>query len=160
MAETAQTGGFAWGVSILRVLAVPLYLLVVGGAGGARRSDAAGNGMSQAFGIIATVLLWMIVAVMLFVARKHGAIPGWAKACLFVLLPASAIGVAVAIGIYSERGGWLIAIPVLTPLVVLAYATWARFPSLHSLVAAEPANAIVVAVLVLATAAPFVSVWL
>jgi hypothetical protein len=160
MAENTSSGGFAWGFTILLVLAVPLYAMAASSAAGSRASDAAGNGMAQAFGMIAVVLLWIVISIMLLIARKHGAIPGWAMACLVVLVPLSAIGVAVSIGIYSERGNWLIVVPVVAPLLLLLYATWARFSTLQGLLAVEPANALIVAVLVLATAAPFISVWL
>jgi hypothetical protein len=157
---STSTGGFAWGFTILLVLAVPLYALAASSAAGSRASDAAGNGMAQAFGIAAVLLLWLVLSIMLVIARKHGAIPGWAMASLIVLVPLSAIGVAVSIGIYSDRGNWLIVVPVAAPLVLLLYATWARFSTLQGLLAVEPANAIVVAVLALATVAPFISVWL
>jgi hypothetical protein len=154
------SGGFAWGFTILLVLAVPLYVVAASSAAGSRASDAAGNGMALAFGIVAVVLLWSVLSVMLLIARPHGAIPGWATAALIVLVPLSSIGVAVAIGIYSERGNWLIVVPVVAPLVLLLYATWARFSTLQGLLAVEPANALVVAALAFATAAPFLSVWL
>ena len=151
--------GFPWAFTIILVVAALLYLLMVGTTSGSRGSDAAGNGMAVAFGIVWAVLMWIAIAVLLLMARSYGGIPGWSKAFLVVLVPLAAIAGAVTIGIYSERG-WLIAVPIVAPLVALIYAAWARYAGLQAMMAAEPANGIVIAVLAVATAAPFVAVQL
>ena len=126
-------------------------------AAGARSSDPAGNGLAQGFAAILTVVLWIVLAIVLLIARSHGAIPGWATASLIVLVPLSAIGMCMAIAFWGDRGGWLIAIPVVTPLLLAFYAAWARLPALQGLLSGDIASAAIVAVLALAIALPFVS---
>ena len=157
MANGRASRGFPWGFALLMVLALPLYALMATSAAGSRASDAAGNGMAAAFGVFFLLALWIVLSIALLVARPHGAIPGWATASLIVLLPLSAIGIAISIGVWSDGGGWLIALPIATPLLLAVYATWARLPGLHGLLPIDPANAVIVAVLVVATAAPFVT---
>jgi len=155
----AQTSdGFPWAFTIILVVAALLYLIMATTAAGTRSSDAAGNGMAVAFGIVWAVLMWIAIAVLLLMARSYGGIPGWSKAFIVVLVPLAAISAAVSIGIYSERAGWYLAIPLVAPLVTLIYAAWARYPGLQALMAPEPANAIVIAVLAVSTVAPFVAV--
>jgi hypothetical protein len=150
-------GGFPWGFTILMVLAALLYLLMTANILGARSSDAAGNGMAQAFCAILSVLVWILLSIALLIARSHGAVPGWAMACLVVLVPLAALSVTVAIMFWGEKGGWLVVLPVGAPLLTALFAFWARLPSLHGLLPVDLANAAIVAVLALATALPFAS---
>ncbi len=90
-----------------------------------RSSDLAGNGMSVAFAMVFTILLWIAVIVLLLIARSRGNVPGWAMACLVVLVPLSAI---VAIGLFSDSGNRLMmVVPLALPVLFAGYATWARF---------------------------------
>lgn len=155
----AQTSdGFPWGFTVILVVAGLFYLFSVIMMSGSRASDAAGNGMAVAFGIVSTVLMWIAIAVLLLMARHYGGIPGWSKAFIVVLVPLAAIAGAVSIGIYSERAGWLFAVPVVVPLMTMIYAAWARYPGLQSMMAPEGPNAVVIAVLAFGTAAPFIAV--
>lgn len=150
--------GFPWGFTIVLVIASLLYLFSVAMVSGSRASDAAGNGMAVGFGGFSTVAMWIAIAVLLFMARSYGGIPGWSKAFLVVLVPLAAIAGAVSIGIYSERGGWLFWVPIVVPLVTMVYAAWARYAGLQSMMAAEGPNAAVIALLAFGTAAPFIAV--
>ena len=158
MAETTTTSdsGFPYGFVAVLAIAVLLYAIVAMNVVGSRHSDAAGNGMAAAFAIVFAVVLWIALAVLLLLARK--AIPGWAMACLVVLVPLSAIGVAVAIGLYTESGGWLVVVPLLLPAALGLYAIWARFAGLQALVTADAASGAIVALLAIGTIAPFIAV--
>lgn len=149
------SGGFPWGFTILMTVAALLYLLMAANILGARSSDAAGNGMAQAFCAILSVLLWIVLAIALLIARPHGAVPGWAMACLVVLVPLGALSVTIAIMLWGEKGGWLVVLPVGAPLLIALFAVWARLPSLHGLLSVDLANAAIVAVLALSTVLPF-----
>ena len=93
-----------------------------------RSSDLAGNGMSVAFAMVFTILLWIAVIVLLLIARSRGNVPGWAMACLVVPVPLSAIVAMVAIGLFSDRGNRLMmVVPLALPVLFAGYATWARF---------------------------------
>jgi len=156
MASNAPAGRFPWAFSVLLVVALFLYAVMAQSAGTSRSSDAAGNGMAQAFGIVFAVLLWFVLAVLLLIARRHGAIPGWAMACLAVLVPFSLLGVALSIALWSERGGWLIWLVFAAPMLLTVYAVWARFAALNRVLPANAANGLIVAVLAVATVAPFI----
>jgi len=156
MASDAPASRFPWAFTVLLVVALFLYAAMAQSAGSSRSSDAAGNGMAQAFGVIFAVLLWIVLAILLLIARRHGAIPGWAMACLVVLLPLSVFGVSLSIALWSERGGWLIYLVFATPMLLTLYATWARFPTLQELLPANIPNGVIVAVLAIAAIAPFV----
>lgn len=154
--ETASAG-FPWGFILLMVLALLLCGIMAPMIASSRSSDAAGNGMAVGMGVFVGIALWIVLAIALLIARSHGAIPGWAMACLVVLVPLGAIGVSIAAGMWSDRGGWLIVWPLGAPLLVALFAIWARLPSLHGLLPVDTANAAIVAVLALATVLPFVS---
>lgn len=160
MSTSTTSGGFPWGFTVLMVLALVLYLLLAATIATARSSDAAGNGMAQAFCAVLSVLLWILLAIALLIVRSHGAVPGWAMACLVVLVPLGALSVTIAIMLWGERGGWLVVLPVATPLLTALFVVWARLPSLHGLLPVDLANAAIVAALAAATVLPFVSVWL
>ena len=153
-----SSGSIPWGFVTILAIAALLYAIMAITVLSSRGSDAAGGGLAVAFGIIEAVLMWIALLVLLLMTHKHGPIPGWSKAFLFVLVPLAAICACVAIGMFSERGGWLLLVPLLAPLVMMLFVSWARFPSMHGLVAVWLANVLVIATLALAAAAPFVAV--
>ena len=119
--------GFSMGFFILSVVALLLYVAMAISVVTARGSDAADNGLTAAFAIGFSLALWTVLAILLSMARAYGVVPGWLMACLVVLVPVLAIGTCVAIGLYSENGGSIIAVPLALPLLVFLYAAWARF---------------------------------
>ena len=125
MPAATTSGGFPWGFSIVLVVTVFLYAVASMSIVYSRSSDLAGNGMSVAFAMVFTILLWIAVIVLLLIARSRGNVPGWAMACLVVLVPLSAI---VAIGLFSDSGNRLMmVVPLALPVLFVGYATWARF---------------------------------
>lgn len=115
------------GFFVLSVIAALLYAAMLMSVLTARSSDAAGNGLTVAVGIFFCIALWIVLAILLSMARAYGIVPGWLMACLAVLVPILAIGTCVAIGLYSESGGSIIAVPLVLPLLTWLYAAWARF---------------------------------
>ena len=84
-------------------------------------------------GVLATLLLWAVLAALLVMGGLKGDMPRWAVWLAWILHPASlAATIAVldkgSISAYS----WLIAVPVVAPLVIAAYAGWAYFPAFHA----------------------------
>ena len=157
MTDTTTDTGFPYGFVVALAIAAMLYLFMAMMLADARHGDAAGRGMAMGFGVVVAVLLWIVLAVLLLLARK--AIPGWAMACLVVLVPLSAIAAAVAIGLHSESGGLVVAVPYLLPPLVAFYAAWGRFPGLQAMLTADAASGAIVAVLALGTVAPFVAAY-
>ena len=119
--------GFSMGFFVLSVVGLLFYAAMTMGIVTARGSDAAGNGLTAAFAIGFSLALWTVLAILLSMARAYGFVPGWLMACLVVLVPILAIGTCVGIGLYSEGGGSIIAVPLVLPLLTWFYAAWARF---------------------------------
>lgn len=114
------------GTIILLLLAALLYAATMGNLVDTPGNDAAGRGMAQAFAAIFGVALWLVLAILLVVAIVKGQPPVWAVAIAVVLLPVTAVGVAMA----SGRGGWIEIAAALPPLLV-AYLLWLRVPRWH-----------------------------
>jgi hypothetical protein len=153
-AQTASDG-FPWGFTVLLVLAVLLYAVMAMLVATARSSDAAGNGMTVAFAAIFGVAVWIVLLILLLMAR--GGMPDWATTCVFILLPLSAIAAAVGLGLFSSRGGWPKFIPILLPVVLLLFAIWARFPGLHATLPQGITSTALLAIAAVLTVAPFVA---
>ena len=95
------------------------------------------EGLSEVYLIVVTVLLWIVLAVLLFIGARKGEVPGWVAIIAIVLLPLSGVAAFFATKLYWYYAGWAIVVPVLLPPLVAFYAIWARSPQLH---AALPAN--------------------
>ena len=52
-------------------------------------SDPAGNALSQAFGAVMLLGLWVLLAVVLVGVGWRGGMPPWVKVCALILHPAS-----------------------------------------------------------------------
>jgi hypothetical protein len=124
--EPARTG-FSTGFVITLVVAALLYAVMALIVAGVRSSDAAGNGLSVAFGAFFTVALWIALVVLLALARVRGSMPGWGLAALIVLVPLSLIGCFVAVGRFSEGERWALAVVLALPVLLAIYAIWVRF---------------------------------
>ena len=75
------------GAIALALLAVLLYLLQMAGLHDAGRSDAAGNGITDAFIALFSIALWIALAGLMLVAFKNGRMPAWAAFGALVLVP-------------------------------------------------------------------------
>jgi hypothetical protein len=161
MEETRQPGasGAPIGTIILLGVAAMLYALMMANLVPDSGTDAAGRGLNQAFGALVGFLLWIVLAILLVVAAVKGAMPlsGWAA---LALLPLSAVGAVVAAGLIERDAGWPILVPALLPLLIAAYAVWARFPRLHARLQPLPASLAVGAAIVALSITPFVARWI
>jgi hypothetical protein len=119
--------GFPTGFVITLVVAVLLYAVMASIVAGSRSSDAAGNGLSVAYGAVFTVALWIALIVLLVLARSRGSMPGGGTAALVVLVPLALIGCFIAIGRFGEGEGWALAVVFALPALLATYAIWARF---------------------------------
>lgn len=125
-AEPARTG-FPTGFVITLAVAVLLYGAMASIVASSRSSDAAGNGLSVAFGAFLAAAFWIALIVLLLLARSRGSMPGGGTAALVVLVPLALIGCFVAIGRFGEGEGWALAVALALPVLLAAYAIWARF---------------------------------
>lgn len=156
---TAQTTapGFPWVMTILLAFAAIIYLTFVANLLGARGSDAAGRGMALGFAAFQGLALWLIIGILFAIAFYRGAMPGYAMAAAIVFVPLSGIAAGSATGLYMERHGeWLIAVPIVLPLLLVLYAFWARFPGWHDALPSGATTAVLGGAVVVLTAVPLV----
>ena len=120
------------GTFVLLAIACVLYLGMLGSLSGLNETDAMGRGLALGFGAIFGVALWLVLAVLLLIAALNGLMPVAGKIGAALLLPLSAIAASVAIDLYGNRADWAFAVPLLLPPLIMAYALWARMPSLQA----------------------------
>jgi hypothetical protein len=100
------------------------------------------------------VALWLVLAVLLLIAALGGRMPDIGKVGAALLLPLSAIAASVAIDLYGTDASWAFAVPLLLPPLIMAYALWARVPSLQAKLPPLPTTASVGAVVTILTMIP------
>ncbi len=131
-------------VILLFVLTILAYGCLLATLASLHSSDAAGNGLSQAFGVFLTIGLWTLLASLLVVAAIKGEMPRWTMASAMLLVPASGAAALVAGHMLSDKfyhAKWPLIVPVLLPLPIMAFALWSCLPSLRAVVPAVPAGA-------------------
>ncbi|HUQ83094.1 MAG TPA: hypothetical protein VM076_18225 [Gemmatimonadaceae bacterium] len=103
MSTTRSGGAVAMTASftIVLVLALVLWAATVANALTIKSSDAAGNALSQAFGALMAIALFVLLAVLLVLAAVRGAMPGWMRIAAIVLVPASGAATIAAVEILS-----------------------------------------------------------
>lgn len=154
MKDQSLSAGFPYGAVILVVIAVLLYAGFLANVLGSRGTDAAGRGMAMGFAAIIGVVLWIVLAGLFTLAYVNGRLPGWAMATAIVVLPLSAIAAAAAAGLAEERGGWLMAAPILLPPLLMLYGLWGRLPAWHETFPVVITSIVLGGAIVLLTAAP------
>ena len=154
MPDQSTSSGIPYGAIALLVFAALLYVVLIANLSDSRSSDAAGRGMAMGFAAIAGILLWIVLAALFALAIFNGRMPAWAAATSVVLLPLSAVAAAVAVGLHSERGRWLIGVPYLLPPLLALYAMWARLPGLHGTLSPGMTSVVLVGAIVVLTAVP------
>src|SRR6185436_6642140 len=118
-------GAIAAGIvlSIVILLLWGLQLATVASLG---RSDAAGNGLGQAYAAIQLIVLWLLLTVLTILACAKGKGPGAARVAALVIVPASGLVASAAAGLlaqpYIAPHLWPIVIPALVPPLVVAWA--------------------------------------
>jgi hypothetical protein len=137
-------------VGVLLIAAIAfLWLGVLANASNPNSSDAAGNGMSEAFGAIFAITLWILLAILLMVAGINGEMPSWTAAVAFILVPASGVAAVVAgdlivkLDKMGAGGRWLIVVPALVPPLLVFFALWSYLPSLRAMIPANLAGGLV-----------------
>jgi hypothetical protein len=133
-------------VALLLLLTATLWIGMVASAMTLHGSDAAGNGMSQAFAFLLAVAVWGLLCVLLATAALGGEMPAWAKGAALVLHPVWGLASLATLQVLSNGEGretWLLVVPMLAPLLVMGYALWAFLPSLHRVIPSGVAGGVV-----------------
>jgi hypothetical protein len=115
--------GIAAGLSIIALLLWAMQLALLNDL---TRSDAAGNALTQAYGAIAIILLWVLLAVLTLIAFFKGAMPTPAAIAALILIPVSGDAALSALELLRAPElapyRWPIIIPALAPPIVVAFA--------------------------------------
>jgi hypothetical protein len=137
---------------VLLGIAALLWIATVANCITIRSSDAAGNALSQAFGALMAIALFVLLAIVLVLGAVRGSMPVWMRVAMVVLVPASGAATIATIEVLSQGTEWPVrwplAVPILAPFVVIAVALWSYLPSLRA--STSPTVVGVVAVLTLA----------
>jgi hypothetical protein len=120
------------GALLLLVVACGFYVAVlVSAATPLGHGEAA---MSDAFAsLFLTFGLWIALALLLVNAGLMGEMPRWSAILAVFVVPLSGVAAFVAIDMCSRHVQWAIIFPVALPLLIAAYAMWARLPRLRAL---------------------------
>lgn len=152
-ADPAQERGAPIGTVIVLAIAAMLYVAMLSTITFSTGRGDASFGQAVA-SLLATSGLWIALAVLLIVGATMGAMPRWAAVIALFLMPLSGAATFAAIDMCSRHIKWAIVFPVVLPLLITAYAVWARVPKLRAAIPAEAISATVWAlVLVLSGAA-------
>lgn len=146
------------GTIVLLIVAGVLYLAMAGSLADLGGSDAAGRGMAMGFGMIFGAALWLVLALLLLIAAINGAMPTAGKIGAAVLLPVSSVAASVALDLYSHRAEWAFAVVLALPVLIAAYALWARLPAVHAVLPPLPITALLGGVVILLCLVPLAGV--
>ena len=93
--------------------------------------------------VLLALVVWGLLAALLFMGASKGEMPKWAKVLAWILQPASFAAAIVAADGNSTpnvSNRLLFLVPVLAPLMMAAYASWAYFPSFRAAIPAVAAG--------------------
>ena len=121
-------GAIAAGIvlSIVILLLWALQLVTVASLG---QSDAAGNGLAQAYAAIQMIALWLLLMVLTILAAAKGGAPGPAHFAALVIVPASGLVAWAAADLLARPFVspflWPLAIPALVPPLAVVWCLFA-----------------------------------
>ncbi len=120
---------------LLSVFVLLVWLVLLSWLTSLNDSDAAGNGMSQAFAAIGLVFEWVLLAVLMLVAGLGGHMPTGIWLPALILIPASGVVALTAEGLLSEPQNppyyWPMVEPAIAPPLIVALALWSMMPPLR-----------------------------
>jgi hypothetical protein len=129
---------------ILLIVTAMAYACLIATLLTLHNSDAAGNGLSQAFGALVTVVLWILLSGLMIVAGSKGSMPPWTSAIALFLVPASgaaALAAGQLLGSTFYRAKWPLVVPILLPLLLVGFALWAYLPLFQAILSPAMAGA-------------------
>lgn len=145
--------------TIVLVLAAILWVATVANTITLKSSDAAGNALSQAYGVLMAIALWILLATLTVLAAVRGEMPVWMRVAAFVLVPASGAATIATIEVMSQGTEWPVkwplVIPVLAPAAIIGLALWVYLPSVRALASASVFGPVVFGALALLSLAPW-----
>jgi hypothetical protein len=156
--DKAARGAVALGIA-LSLAALVFWIPALATLADLNGSDAAGNGLAQAYGAVEIAILWALLAVLAIVAVAKGAVPGPAALAALILIPASGIAAMIALTLLARPDlapfHWPIIIPALVPPLIAGFCLWALLPPLRAAIPAVLAAGVSMGATLLLTA----SIW-
>jgi hypothetical protein len=87
------------------------------------------------FAVLSALVVWGLLAALLFLGAIKGEMPKWAKVLAWVLVPASLVAAVAAVDAnsgHSLSSRLQLLVPAVAPLMIAAYASWAYFPAFRA----------------------------
>src|SRR5437773_7483083 len=130
----ASKGAIALGTG-LSLLILLLWALLLGSLTELTGSDPAGNALSRAFGALAIIVLWALLAGLAIVAFVRGVMPQAAALAALTLIPASGWAAMAALELLAQPHlppfYWPIIVPAVVPPLVVSFCFWTLLPALR-----------------------------
>lgn len=148
--------------SILLSVALVMTIAVGGMVFDFHKSDAAGRGMTQAFAMFASILLWLVLGGLVVLCAVRGGFAGLGAIVALILCVGAAAGHFVALTTlgHLESGdrfeSLLRLVAIAAPFLVIACCAWNFFPGLRSLAPATVVNGVVALAIAFLAATPWV----
>lgn len=93
--------------------------------------------------VLLALAVWGLLAALLFMGAGKGEMPKWAKVLAWILQPASFAAAVAAVDANSTSNvsnRLMFLVPVVAPLMMAAYASWAYFPAFRAAIPAVAAG--------------------
>ncbi len=118
---------------LLLAFTLPLWFIVTALSLDQSGSDAAGNALARAFTALYTIGLWILLTLLLIIGASHGQIPALAPLVALFAIPLSCISTLSALTTMAKESKvkWPVLLPITFPLLILLYAAWCFFPTIH-----------------------------
>jgi hypothetical protein len=117
-------------------------------------SNAIERGLTELIAFVLIFLLWIVLAILLFLGRKVQKMPLQALVAAAILLPLSGVAAIYATDLYASYAGWAIVVPALLPPLIALYAMWMHLPALRAALPAKIINAAAWGAMLVLTIAP------
>ena len=144
---------------VLSIAILLLWALQVATVASLGQSDAAGNGLAQAYAAIQMIVLWLLLMVLTILAAAKGAAPRNATIAALVLVPVSGLVASAATDLlarpFISPHLWPLIIPALVPPLIVV---WCLFALSAARLGAGTIR-VVTTVLLAAMVAVCVSIW-
>ena len=145
--------------TVLLAITALLWAGTVANAITIRSSDAAGNALSHAFGVLMVIALFVLLGIVVILAAVRGSMPVWMRLAAIVLIPASGAATVAAIEVLSQQTEWPVrwplVVPILAPAAVIALALWASVQALRGAASAGVVGATLFGLLAILSLAPW-----
>jgi hypothetical protein len=129
------------GGAVIGLLAAFVWVVQLATLSDLSGSDAAGNGLAQAFAMLEILLLWGLLAVLVIIAGVAGALPLAAVLPGVVLLPLSCAAAMQAMVLLSDPNSppflWPIVVSAAVPPLIALFCTWSVVSALRQTVSAR-----------------------